>query len=427
MKRNAFIVILLSLAITGFAQQARKDFKVDRSLSASNYLAYPGPLQKKLTPAPSGYVPFYLSHYGRHGSRWLIGDRDYNRPVVWLEKADSLGKLTPKGKDVLAKLRVMRAAAMGRDGELTQRGALQHKQIAERMLKNFPQIFAGKTNVDAKSTVVIRCILSMENALQEMTKMNPQLNITHDASYHDMCYMNYDDTLLFKKRMPTSAMVPYTEFCKNHEHPERVMRLLFNDDDYWKNHLNADKLYEVLFKQASNVQSTELRKSMSLYDLFTDDEIYDLWQINNAWWYINYGACPLNGGKQPYSQRNLLRKIISDADSCIALPHPGATLRYGHDTMVMPLTCLMDLDGMGMQVSDLEQLAYKGWNNYRIFPMACNIQLVFYHKKGSKDILVKVLRNENEATLPVKTDIAPYYHWKDVRQYYLDKINKFTE
>ncbi len=242
MKRNAFIVILLSLAITGFAQQARKDFKVDRSLSASNYLAYPGPLQKKLTPAPSGYVPFYLSHYGRHGSRWLIGDRDYNRPVVWLEKADSLGKLTPKGKDVLAKLRVMRAAAMGRDGELTQRGALQHKQIAERMLKNFPQIFAGKTNVDAKSTVVIRCILSMENALQEMTKMNPQLNITHDASYHDMYYMNYDDTLLFKKRMPTSAMVPYTEFCKNHEHPERVMRLLFNDDDYWKNHLNADKL-----------------------------------------------------------------------------------------------------------------------------------------------------------------------------------------
>jgi hypothetical protein len=257
--------------------------------------------------------------------------------------------------------------------------------------------------------------------------MNPQLNITHDASYHDMYYMNYDDTLLFKKRMPTSAMVPYTEFCKNHEHPERVMRLLFNDDDYWKNHLNADKLYEVLFKQASNVQSTELRKSMSLYDLFTDDEIYDLWQINNAWWYINYGACPLNGGKQPYSQRNLLRKIISDADSCIALPHPGATLRYGHDTMVMPLTCLMDLDGMGMQVSDLEQLAYKGWNNYRIFPMACNIQLVFYHKKGSKDILVKVLRNENEATLPVKTDIAPYYHWKDVRQYYLDKLNKFTE
>ena len=22
------------------------------------------------TPAPDGYTPFYISHYGRHGSRW---------------------------------------------------------------------------------------------------------------------------------------------------------------------------------------------------------------------------------------------------------------------------------------------------------------------------------------------------------------------
>jgi len=33
------------------------------------------------------------------------------------------------------------------------------------------------------------------------------------------------------------------------------------------------------------------------------------------------------------------------------------------------------------------------------------------------DILVKVLLNEDEATLPVKTNCAPYYHWKDVRAY----------
>ena len=24
------------------------------------------------TPAPEGYEPFYISHYGRHGSRWLL-------------------------------------------------------------------------------------------------------------------------------------------------------------------------------------------------------------------------------------------------------------------------------------------------------------------------------------------------------------------
>ena len=140
MKRNLFVITLLALSLTAGAQQARKDFKADRNLSASNYLAYPGPLQAKLTAAPKGYEPFYLSHYGRHGSRWLIGDRDYNRPVNILAKADSLGKLTAKGKDVLHKLTLLRDAAYKRDGELTLLGAQQHKGIAKRMLQNFPEI-----------------------------------------------------------------------------------------------------------------------------------------------------------------------------------------------------------------------------------------------------------------------------------------------
>ena len=336
-----------------------------------------------------------------------------------LERADSLGKLTPKGQEVLRDLRLLRDAAKGRDGELTPLGAEQHRQIAERMVRNFPEIFKGKTHVDAKSTVVIRCILSMENALQQLVRMNPNLEITHDASYHDMYYMNHNDTSLFKQRMPKAAREAFDNFSKRHIHPERLMNELFNDSTYWQKEINFKQLYSTLFKQASNVQSTELRHELSLFNLFTDKELYDLWTTNNAWWYINYGPSPLNGGQQPTSQRFLLRKIVSEADSCLMLNHPSVTLRYGHDTMVMPLTCLLDLDGMGVQVSDLEQVTMKGWNNYRIFPMACNLQFVYYRKPGSDDILVKILRNENEAKLPIATDVYPYYHWKDVRAYCL--------
>ena len=420
------MITLLALSLTAGAQQARKDFKADRNLSASNYLAYPGPLQAKLTAAPKGYEPFYLSHYGRHGSRWLIGDRDYNRPVNILAKADSLGKLTAKGKDVLHKLTLLRDAAYKRDGELTLLGAQQHKGIAKRMLQNFPEIFKGKTNVDAKSTVVIRCILSMENALQQMLVMNPELQIRHDASYHDMYYMNQSDTTLEHRKVTPEARKALDAFNKKHQHPERVMRLLFNDDNYWQNEINANDLYKVIYKQAGNLQSTELRHDFTLYDLFTDDEIYDLWVQDNAWWYVAYGPSPLNGGTQPYSQRNLLRKIISEADSCIQLKHPGATLRYGHDTMVMPLTCLLDLDGMGKQITDFEQLDKEGWRNYRIFPMACNIQFVFYRPvNGKGDILFKVLRNENEATLPIKAVTGPYYRWQDFKDYFLKKLDAY--
>ncbi|HEY9550942.1 MAG TPA: histidine-type phosphatase [Prevotella sp.] len=428
MKQTLITLFFVFIGLHSQAQQARIDFKTNRTLSGSNYVAYPGPQQKKLTPAPKGYKPFYISHYGRHGSRYLIGMDDYDKPCKVLQRADSLGKLTALGKDVLRRLELIRREARGRDGELTQLGGEQHKGIAERMYRNFPEVFAGKVNVDAKSTVVIRCILSMENALQQLLLLNPKLHITHDASQHDMYYMNLTDKKLNASKMPEAAKKAYEAFSKKHENHARVMRELFNDDNYWQHEVNAGQLNYRLYKLASNVQSTELRHQLSLYDLFTDEEIYDNWLASNAWWYINYGPSPLNGGTQPYSQRNLLRKIISEADSCLALKRPGATLRYGHDTMVMPLVCLLELNGYGRQIADLEQLDDENWCDYRIFPMGCNLQFVFYRKRfGDSDILFKVLHNEKEATLPIATDMPPYYHWNDFKAYFLKKLADYKE
>jgi hypothetical protein len=165
-----------------------------------------------------------------------------------------------------------------------------------------------------------------------------------------------------------------------------------------------------------------------MYDLFNEDEVYDFWAGSNAWWYVNYGSSPLSGGVQGYSQRNLVRKIISEADSCLALPHPGATLRYGHDTMVMPLVCLLNINGYGKQMP-LEDLDKNGWLNYRIFPMACNVQFIFYHKNDQdKDVIFKILHNEDEAQLP---DLKPvqgcYYKWSDFKDYFLKKINDYEK
>lgn len=427
---------MAAFALTANAQQSKKEIFADPEKSASNYVAYPGP-KAQLTPSPKGYEPFYLSHYGRHGSRYLIGSNDYDLPYRMLLHADSLGKLTTVGKETLHKVELIRQEAENRHGELTQRGAEQHQQIARRMMERFPEIFKGKTHVDAKSTIVIRCILSMENALLQLKGMNPELVITHDASHHDMYYMNQPDKHLDSlKRLP-AAVAAYRAFSKKHENYEGVMRKIFNDENYWKVTLdtmpryNTLALNDALYTLASNVQSTELRHQLSLYDLFTSDELYDDWLRSNAWWYITYGPCPLNGATQPYSQRNLLHKIISEADSCLQLDHPGATLRYGHDTMVMPLTCLLGINGYDEQISDLEQLDDKNWCDYKIFPMACNLQFVFYRPidRTAKDqtILVKVLQNEDEAPLPIATDQWPYYKWDDFKQFYLDKLSKYEK
>ena len=74
----------------------------------------------------------------------------------------------------------------------------------------------------------------------------------------------------------------------------------------------------------------------------------------------------------------------------------------------------------GEEIKDPEKIASQWWD-YKITPMATNLQFVFYRNKAN-DVLVKVLLNEDEATLPIKSDVAPYYHWNDFKEYCLKKL-----
>ena len=427
MKKLLFTAIISLFAITTIAQSVQEDLKRDIRYSASNQMAYPTPTQA-LTPAPEGYKPFYISHYGRHGSRYLINPKDYSYPHEVLKSADIAGVLTPLGKNVLKRYEIIRQEADNRYGELTPLGAEQHRQIARRMYERFPEVFEGNVWVDAKSTVVIRCILSMTNELTELTRQNPKLRIRHDASMHDMYYMNFNDKELLKKKWNKESNDVYEKYFKEMVNYDYAFCQLFTDTSFVWRKADARKFYEKLFHTANNLQNLEARKKVTLYDLFTDEDIYNNWRVANMWWYLGYGFSQLNGGKQPYVQRNLLRKIIEEADSCIVLQNPGATLRFGHETMVMPLTVLMGLNGYDLVTDDYAHLDQKGWVNYRIFPMGANIQLVFYRRNtGDKEVLVKVLLNENEATLPIKSNTAPYYKWSEVRDYYIKKIESYKE
>ena len=88
MKKLLFTTIITLFAITATSQSVRDDLKRDIRYSASNQMAYPTPTGK-LTPAPENYKPFYISHYGRHGSRYLINPEYYNYPHEVLNSADS--------------------------------------------------------------------------------------------------------------------------------------------------------------------------------------------------------------------------------------------------------------------------------------------------------------------------------------------------
>lgn len=427
MRKHILLVLCVLCSHVTLAQSIREKLMDDLFRAGSNYYAYPAP-DVELTPAPKGKSPFYISTYARHGSRFLIRAKEYEEPYQLFKKAGDAGKLSELGKKTLSQLADLREEARDRYGDLTPLGAEQHRGIAQRMYDHFPEVFSGKAVIDAKSTVVIRCIISMENALLQLVRNNPELIIRSDASQHDMYYMNQQDSVLYKKRMPKDIYARYLEFCKKHAIHDQAMRRLFNDSVYYRDSIDGYVLNQQIFKLASSVQGTEMRHHFNLFNIYTTQEIYDNWLQYNAFWYLLFGRSPWNGGTQPFTQRNLLRKIIEEADEAIAKEDHGATLRFGHETIVLPLTCLLGLNGFDRQFENLEDLDINGWINFDVFPMAANVQWVFYRKNPQdKDVLFKILLNEKESWLPIPTDCEPYYHWKDFREFYLKKLDAYQE
>ena len=417
-------MLLLGACLSATAQTAREEIRENIFLAGSNYLDYDHQLATEpLTPAPKGYEPYYMSHYGRHGSRWLIGEGDYTTPLNTLRDADKAGKLTAEGKKVLKKLEDFYPTTIKRLGELTTVGERQHHGIGSRMAKNFPEIFKAKNvAIDARSTVVIRCILSMEAECEELAAANPTARFHNDVSESLQYYLNQPWSTKLKKAREQSPSIA-REYKQKLTRPERLMKTLFNDQSWVYDNISAGSLMRQIFEVATNMQSHDT--DIELLSHFTEEEVYQQWQLRNIGWYLDYGPAPQSGGIMPFSQLNLLKNIIETADT---VTQTQATLRFGHEVCVMPLACLLELGQCGAQVEQLDTLD-RVWRNYRIFPMACNVQLVFYRPKKGKpgDVLVKALLNEREMTLPVKPVNGPYYRWQDLRQYYLDKIDAFEK
>lgn len=424
MRRFLHVFVLMLVGVITLTAGVREDFKTNPKLSANNYQAYPVDGFPAITPAPAGYEPFFINHYGRHGSRWLINDNKYAYPLQMLEKGERYGKLTPRGQEVLDILRQVYDASRGRLGELSDIGAEQHQGIARRMYQNFPQVFQDGAPVVARSTIVIRCILSMQNEVDMLASLNPRLDITTDASQATMYYMNYSDSVVKPLRASQADLLKkYREKWIN---PKGMLKKLFKDQRFAKDSVDDPrKMMLYLMEVTGNMQSHHQFENVNLYDLFSAEDIYNVWRYNNASWYITSGETPLTQCRVDYMEANLLRNFIEDADRATTTddPAPGASLRFGHESVVLPLCCLMGLNGADYRTTDLETLD-QHWQTYKIFPMAANIQFVYFRKAGSDDILMLPLLNEREATLPVQTDVAPYYHWSDVRDYFIDKLSR---
>lgn len=427
-KYTLLLILAVGSCKLSVAQSVIDLIKQRPSYASCNYDVYPDSITAKLTPAPAGKKPFYISHYGRHGSRYISNRSGFDTPYYMMLHADSLDELTPTGQQVLQHMNNIMRNTEGRWGELTGYGKQQMQKIGRRMAERFPEVFHPGANVTCISTVVPRCIESMGSAAMEMLQVCPQLHITMQASKRTQWYMNYQDKKLRKSYMTPEAQKALDAYTATRMGNTRLMELIFKNPDIAEEFVNQEDFSYYLMKMGLFQLNTNFNRNTHLIGLFNTNDLYRMWQVDNAYWYLQHGACKLNGGNQPYTQRHLLKKMIADADSCIKLPDPGAQLRFGHETVLLPLVCLIGVNGYDLATDDLNELEAKGWWCSSVFPMASNLQFIFYRSSPKdKDVLVKVLLNEVEATLPIPTDCAPYYHWSDFRKFCLNKLAAYKQ
>lgn len=415
-----FTIALLATALTLRldARDARAEIEALPARAAGVYFAYPTDSIETKAHTPKGYEPFYASHYGRHGSRYLISDNDYERVMEVLAKGHEAGALSPRGELLRLQLDTIWEEARGRGGELSPLGARQHRGIGRRMAEHYPAIFADGAEVTATSTTVMRCAHSMFNFVQGLRDVQPKLVVPMESGERTMVFMNYqspESSALNRSNGPYYQ--DYRRFKTAMSKPDRLVGTLFSDSRYVDVWVDKDGFVNDLYWLASDLQNMET--DISLLNLFTTEELYNMWQYANFSFFARASTYPRADGKHVANARNLLRHIVDGADSYIADGRHGATLRFGHDGNIIPLLGLLRVEGCYADTEVPGELS-QSYADYYVSPMGANLQFIFFRpaKGKSGDILVRVLHNERAASLPVAdAGEKGLYRWDDLRAY----------
>ena len=415
MKKTLTLLLFVLVASTSWAQRiaALDELKADPRKSYGTDFPYEY-TTPRLTKAPRGYKPFYISHYGRHGSRYYWNAMLYQELANLLTKAHERGQLTPAGEAFFEKFMAAKDELSTGVSELSNLGWEQHQRIARTMYNNFPEVFKKGGNVLAIASLSGRCVLSMSSFCQELVQCNPKIEIREQSSRFTLDGVVPSDRQNPHKRQFPKAKPRWEQnkdkFTFDESLREKVVNRTFTSTDSLPG--NMHHIGSNLINLYTSLPSIGHEGMME--GLIFDSELAAQWEQNNLGSYTWVF-------EPQYEMIPILEDIIKKASAVIdGSSDHIADLRFGHDTCLGPLTVLMGLNGADKDPEDPFEVknCYQNWQTGK----ASNLQLVFYRDKHG-DVLVKCLLNGREASLPVPTTQYPYYRWTDFRDFYTARCN----
>lgn len=447
MKRAFISFALLALCISLNAQDVVTLFRENPDRAANNMHSYEF-CEIYDSPAPKGFKPFYISHYGRHGSRYEQNSTFAKAAQDAFYQLDSLGLLTESGKILYDNVNAVVDAHKGMEGSLTPRGAREHKMIAARMADRYPEIFTDKKRgeVNSFSSTSFRCIVSMCNFTNSLKEKFPKQEFTFTSAEKFMSYINPSLNVRRpgEQPQPRPAMPAGFRFPGMQNGPKpayapatgepgydftRFLKPLFTDYDAALAVLgNPEPFVRAIYTTGGLCQVIDFLGIDIYRNYFTAEELVYFWQDGNDSIYRMWGGSVENGENIRYAIIPLMKDFIEKADAAL-LPdsHRAADLRFGHDTSILPLFALMGIDDTQNRVFPYKTAHENGWYSFFQIGMACNCQMVFYRNKAG-DVLTKVLYNEKEVVLPgIEPVSGPYYSWPELRAHFLALCDKAAE
>ena len=429
-KVSLAVIALLCMAAAALAQtrDAFEEIRQDPRRAGTVFYMYNHDGIPACAKPPCGYKPVYISHYGRHGARNHSSDSDFDTVMQVFSEASARGLLSERGEEFLRRYAKSYPVLRGCGGDLTGIGAEQQYKIARNMYRNYPRVFKGKARIDAVSTIVPRCILTMSAFTDQLMRENPRLQISKQASNSTMGYLN-PFSLANPDVQPTDEgynnkyaywQKGYTEMCKTLLRPEVVFGELFKDPEAVKEFGDPAKLEKAVFAVAAGMQCND-KVEDNLLEFIPYPELCRLYECYNYRFYCSKGADTLwQKGRQWAFAWTTLQDILDKADSDLQSGEYAARLRFGHDIIVMSLLVLLDIDGYNIPVGEASQVkdVFRSYD----FPMSLNLQFVFY-RNSLGSVLVRMMYNERDMALPIPDCGTPYYyHWPDVMAFGLERI-----
>jgi len=374
----------------------------------------------ELTKTPNGYKASFIEHYGRHGSRYAYSQRYYSSLHEALERGAAAGVLTDFGRELKTRFDKHYKTYTLNMGDLSPLGWEQQQRIARTMYTNFKSAFPKGATVYASASGSTRSIMSMSSFCLGLQQMDSNLPIVeHTGRLYLRATMPRDSKNplpIARKPRPLQMTETLDHFQDRKLDYRQILGKLFTDiDAACGTGMDQRDFVRRLYVLVAGMESIPEEQRTDFTGLFTEEEYARMWLIDNYKRYLEYYVylpkC-----------KEVVDDIIEDADRRLAGMNSGATLRFGHDHVILPICEAISVDGYGTQPSSPDEVArtFQSWTS----PMGTNLQFIFYLPTGksgseSRPVLFKVLRNGREARLDgLSTDNFPYYRWEDFKRWF---------